>query len=69
MLHVEESRGTDGEEWCEQAAGCRVFGRRLLHQLGQWYSTWGTRIPGGTRRHLRGYVKLKEINILLYDKR
>jgi hypothetical protein len=23
----------------------------------QWYSTWGTRTPGGTRRHLRGYVK------------
>jgi hypothetical protein len=24
--------------------------------LGQWYSTAGTRTPGGTRRHLRGYV-------------
>jgi hypothetical protein len=22
----------------------------------QWYSTGGTRTPGGTRRHLRGYV-------------
>jgi hypothetical protein len=28
--------------------------------LGQWYSTWDTRTPGGTRRHLRGYVKLKK---------
>jgi hypothetical protein len=25
--------------------------------LEQWYSTWGTRTPRGTRRHLRGYVK------------
>jgi hypothetical protein len=24
--------------------------------LDQWYSTGGTRTPGGTRRHLRGYV-------------
>jgi hypothetical protein len=24
--------------------------------LDQWYSTWGTLTPGGTRRHLRGYV-------------
>jgi hypothetical protein len=29
--------------------------------LDQWYSTWGTRTPGGTRRHLRGYVKFKKI--------
>jgi hypothetical protein len=28
--------------------------------LRQWYSTWGTRTPGGTRRHLRGYVKLNK---------
>jgi hypothetical protein len=28
--------------------------------LKQRYSTWGTRTPGGTRRHLRGYVKLKK---------
>jgi hypothetical protein len=28
--------------------------------LEQWYSTWGTRIPGGTRGHLKGYVKLKK---------
>ena len=27
--------------------------------LWQWYSTWGTRTPEGTRRHLRGYVKFK----------
>jgi hypothetical protein len=25
-----------------------------------WFPTWGTRTPGGTRRHLRGYVKLKK---------
>jgi hypothetical protein len=24
--------------------------------LEQWYSTGGTRTPGSTRRHLRGYV-------------
>jgi hypothetical protein len=30
------------------------------HKLDQWYSTWGTRTPGGTRRHLRGYVKSKK---------
>jgi hypothetical protein len=29
----------------------------LLGPLDQWYSTGGTRTPGGTRRHLRGYVK------------
>jgi hypothetical protein len=28
--------------------------------LEQWFSTWGTRTPGGTRRHLRGYVKFKK---------
>ena len=33
----------------------------LADALGQWYSTWGTRTPGGMRRHLRGYVKLKKI--------
>ena len=26
----------------------------------QWYSTWGTRTPGGSRRHHRGHVKLKK---------
>jgi hypothetical protein len=31
------------------------------HILEQWYSTWGTRTPGGTWRHLGGgYVKLKK---------
>jgi hypothetical protein len=30
--------------------------------LFQWYSTWGT------RRHLRGYVKLKRTHILFNDK-
>jgi hypothetical protein len=30
---------------------------RWLDGVEQWYSTWGTRTPGGTRRHLRGYVK------------
>jgi hypothetical protein len=29
------------------------------HCIGQWYSTWDTRTPGGTGRHLRGYVKFK----------
>jgi hypothetical protein len=38
------------------------------HPLEQWYSTWGTRTPGGMRRYLRGYVKFKKINILFYDK-
>jgi hypothetical protein len=32
--------------------------------LGQWYSTWGTRTPGGSRRRLRGYVKLKKMFII-----
>jgi hypothetical protein len=35
--------------------------------LEQWYSTWGKRTPGGMRRHLRGYVKLKKY-ILFHDK-
>jgi hypothetical protein len=29
---------------------------RLRSPIDQWYSTGGTRTPGGTRRHLRGYV-------------
>jgi hypothetical protein len=29
-----------------------------LYNLDQWYSTWGMRTSGGTRRHLRGYVKI-----------
>jgi hypothetical protein len=37
----------------------RVVAQRRLEQ---WYSTWGT------RRHLRGYVKLKKANILFHDK-
>jgi hypothetical protein len=54
---------------------CRSFCFRILvgHSMhivmcpppdavSQWYST------GGTRRHLRGYVKLKEITILFHDK-
>jgi hypothetical protein len=40
--------------WCE---------RKHMHEkqvaIDQWYSTGGTRTPGGTRRHLRGYVKFK----------
>jgi hypothetical protein len=34
-----------------------------LHQilsLQQWYSTWCTRTPGGTRRHCKGYINQKE---------
>jgi hypothetical protein len=39
----------------------RVFQITIArNDLDQWYSTWGTRTPGGTRRHLRGYVKLKK---------
>jgi hypothetical protein len=30
--------------------------------LDQWHSTWGRHNPGGTRRHVRGYVKLKNKN-------
>jgi hypothetical protein len=37
-----------------------------LVTLDQWDSTRGTRTPGDTRRHLRGYVKLKKIyNMIL----
>jgi hypothetical protein len=32
---------------------------RIIGCLDQWYSTGGRRTPGGTRRHLRGYVKFK----------
>ena len=28
--------------------------------LDQWCSTWGTRTPGGKRRHLRGVRKIKK---------
>jgi hypothetical protein len=28
--------------------------------IDQWSSTWGARTPGGTRRHIRGYVKLRK---------
>jgi hypothetical protein len=35
------------------------FSTKICCYLHQWYSTLGTRTPGGTRRHLRGYVKLK----------
>jgi hypothetical protein len=31
-------------------------GNSEVHVLEQWYSTGGMRTPGGTRRHLRGYV-------------
>jgi hypothetical protein len=31
-------------------------------RLGQWSSTLGTRAPGGTRKHLTGYVKFKKKN-------
>jgi hypothetical protein len=44
----------------ETSPGCIAVAR-----VGQWYSTGGTRTPGGTRRHLRGYVKFKiSISIL-----
>jgi hypothetical protein len=38
---------------------CRSKVETTIHRnnpLAQWYSTWGTRTPGGTRRLLRGYV-------------
>jgi hypothetical protein len=28
-----------------------------VYVLRQWYSNWGMCTPGGTQRHLRGYVK------------
>jgi hypothetical protein len=37
----------------------------LFYELDQWYSTGDTRIPWGTRRHLRGYVKFK-ISIYIF---
>ena len=41
--------------------GDRVTGGAgFAYRLEQWYSTWGTRTPGGTRRHVRGYVKFKK---------
>jgi hypothetical protein len=30
----------------------------IRYRLDQWYSTWGTHTPGGTRRHLRGERKI-----------
>jgi hypothetical protein len=36
--------------------------------IDQWYSTGDTRTPGGTRRHLRGYVKFKiSLYILFHE--
>jgi hypothetical protein len=32
----------------------------------QWFSTWGMRTPGGTRKHLGGYVKFKKIYIYYF---
>ena len=46
--------GSCGKEKILSIAGIET---RLHYCLDQWYSTWGMRIPGGTRRHLRGYVK------------
>jgi hypothetical protein len=39
----------------------RTVLKQMVERYGlkQWYSTGGTRTPGGTRRHLRGYVKFK----------
>jgi hypothetical protein len=31
-------------------------------RLEQWSSIWGTRTPGGMRRHPRGYAKTSYIN-------
>jgi hypothetical protein len=46
---------------------CKYRALQRSNALEQWYSTWGTRTPGGKRKHLRGYVKFK-IYILFYDK-
>jgi hypothetical protein len=42
--------------------GCHITARGFLtkHLIKQWYSNWGISTPGGTRKHFRGYVKLKK---------
>jgi hypothetical protein len=37
----------------------RNLKRNRALRLNEWYSTWDKRTPGGMRRHLREYVKLK----------
>jgi hypothetical protein len=39
------------------ARGLAVYAARGALRL--WYSTWGTSTPGGTRRYLTWYIKLK----------
>jgi hypothetical protein len=55
-------------EYCVMKRKSGFFkGFEVWRLLDQWYLTWGTRTPGGTRRHLRGYVKLKKY-IYFHDK-
>jgi hypothetical protein len=43
--------------WLVKSCGLTCRHPRVhTHRAEQWYSTGGTRTPGGTRRHLRGYV-------------
>jgi hypothetical protein len=43
-----------------EAVEIHLFGWRGFSALDRWYSICGTRTPGGTRRNLGGYVKLKK---------
>jgi hypothetical protein len=52
--------------WAAHAGKRNFLEDRGGHGLKQWYSTWGTRTLGDTRR-LKGYVKFKK-KILFHDK-
>jgi hypothetical protein len=39
-----------------------------INVLDQWYSTWGTRTPGGARRHVRRYIKSQQVRTTLISK-
>jgi hypothetical protein len=67
LLHVNLNLAVRGQ-WVD-LTNCTAITNKKLHSylhslqlttymssLYQWYSTGGTRTPGGTRRHLRGYV-------------
>jgi hypothetical protein len=38
-----------------------VLCAEVIYPPNQWYATWGMHTPGGTRRHLRGYVKSHQL--------
>jgi hypothetical protein len=59
-IHVLFTSAPFGGEWTASGPGRFNPGETApaMHLIGQWYSTWGT------RRHLRGYVKLKNIYII-----